>query len=94
MTDPHPSVSFPAQGPSQLVSNHGRCDEQWRRFVHELESLGAEAAERDFAIDEMLLARFLAGECTPEERDAVQQAIQKDPRIRECVEAVRAAIGL
>ena len=43
-------------------------------------------------VDELLIARYLAGECDEEERCAVDKASDASPRVRECLELAREAL--
>lgn len=64
---------------------HWESDPEWKRLVGDLR-LYREAQQQAFeAIDDALIARFVAGECTTDETERVQSAIREQPAVRELV---------
>jgi hypothetical protein len=80
-------------GADSVQPFHG--SEAWWKFVarpgRAAELKQSRQARRE--IDENLLACYLSGACTPEEREKVEEAMKKFPEIRETVQIVRETLG-
>ena len=61
----------------------------WSRLQAELRDFAEQEAATWGGVDECLLARYLAGECTDEERRQVEHAKHHHPAVRECLELVQ-----
>ena len=60
----------------------------WSRLKAELQEYRAWEEQAWCGLDEHLLARFLAGQCSAEERQQVEAASQKSESVRDCLELV------
>jgi len=60
-------------------------DIPWRRLVAELQDSQAEQRQPWGAVDDLLIARYLAGECDEQEHAAVERASRSFPELRECI---------
>ena len=60
-------------------------DNQWQKLVTELRGSQDEQQHRWGDVDDVLIARFLAGECDEDERAAVERATETFPEVRECI---------
>jgi Arc/MetJ family transcription regulator len=68
----------------------GRYSEAWWSFVAaDLEAHRAERQRTWGDIDDMLLVRYEAGECTKEEKERVEKAMREFPAVRESIEIGR-----
>ena len=61
----------------------------WSRLQAELRDFAEQEAATWGGVDECLLARYLAGECTDEEWRQVEHAKHHHPAVRECLELVQ-----
>ena len=68
-------------------------DKHWDTLVTELRGLQEDGQEAWGGVDDMLIARYLAGDCDPQERELVEQAAQSSPDVRECIDLARQALG-
>ena len=65
----------------------GRYSEAWWRFVaKDMAAYQAEQEELWGGIDEMTAVRYVAGECTQEEKARVEQAMRDHPELRKSIE--------
>ena len=60
----------------------------WPRLKVEVQEYRAWEEQAWCGLDEHLLARFLAGQCSAEERQQVEAAAQKSESVRDCLELV------
>jgi hypothetical protein len=68
----------------------GRYSKAWWRFVAaDIDATHADRKRTWGDIDEMLLVRYEAGECTKEEKARVEQAMRDFPAVRESIEIGR-----
>lgn len=65
----------------------------WPRLKAELREFQAWEEEAWCGVDEHLLARYLAGECTDEERQQVEQAAEKSEYVRDCLQLVEEVLA-
>ncbi len=65
----------------------------WPRLKAELQDFQAWEEEAWCGVDEHLLARYLAGECTDEERQHVEQAAEKSEYVRDCLQLVEEVLA-
>jgi len=69
-------------------------DDQWSRVVADLRA-HSEAQRRAWGdIDEALIARYITGEGTAEERNRVEEAAREFPGVRECVQSIQEILVL
>jgi hypothetical protein len=68
-------------------------DEQWQSLVTELQGYRDDQRREWGDLDELLIARYLAGECDEQERRTVEEASNASPRVRECLELAREALS-
>ena len=61
----------------------------WSRLQAELRDFAEQESTMWGGVDECLLARYLAGECTDDELQKVDQAAVDHPAVRECLELVQ-----
>ena len=85
MTDPLHQESIAARPKADA--------EQWQSLVTELQGYRDEQQREWGDIDELLIARYLAGECDEQERRAVEEASNSYPWVRECLELARKALS-
>lgn len=64
-------------------------DNQWQLLVTELQDCQDEQHQEWGDIDDVLLSRYLAGECNQQERERVEQAGQSFPGVRECIDMAK-----
>ena len=79
--DRHDTRGFPTQA----------ADSPWNRLLRDLGTRcdGRPTAE---TIDEIAVARYLAGQCSEGEREAIERAIEHCPELRTCIEVIREAL--
>jgi hypothetical protein len=76
-----------------VESSGQNADEQWSRIAADL-SAHREAQRRAWGeVDEAAIARFVTGEAPALEAARVEQAMRDYPRVRECVESIRAIMA-
>src|SRR5438093_1138350 len=68
-------------------------DERWARAAADLRSYREEQRRAWGDIDDSMLARYLIGASTEDERERVRQAIRDFPKVRECVEILKEVMG-
>ena len=74
-----------------MPTNRGP-DKQWDLLINELRDFQDDRQESLGGVDDMLIARYLAGECDDEERALVEDASQRFPEIRECIDLAHEAL--
>jgi hypothetical protein len=70
-----------------------KADEQWSRIAADLNEHRAAQRRAWGDVDEAAIARYVTGEGTEAERERLEQAMRDYPRVRECVESIRAIMG-
>lgn len=68
------------------------CDKPWHLLVTELRGCQDEQDQEWAGIDEVLISRYLAGECDEQEREFVEQAGRSFPNVRECIDLAKEAL--
>jgi len=68
-------------------------DVQWARISSELVSYRNQQRQVWGDLDDLTLARYLAGEATEAEAERVHRAMDEHPKVRECVAIVREVAG-
>ena len=68
-------------------------DNHWDSLVTELWGFQDGEQQALGGVDEMLIARYLAGDCDEQERKDVEQAARSSPEVRECIDLARQALG-
>jgi hypothetical protein len=68
-------------------------DRRWARAAADLKTYREAQRARWGDVDEEMVARFVVGSITTEERDRVVQAMHTNPLVREWVETVRDVLG-
>jgi hypothetical protein len=63
--------------------------EHWERLAAELRAYGQAQRQAWVDVDDMQLARYLTGACSPPERAAVEQALRDLPDVREVIDVLR-----
>jgi hypothetical protein len=63
--------------------------EQWERVAAELHAYRDAQRQAWGDLDDIQVARYLAGECSPQERAAMEQAMQSFPDVRELMDVLR-----
>ena len=77
-----------------MTNTDWESDAEWLQTVQELRDY-REAQLRAFeGVDDLLVARFVAGECSPEEVAAVNAAMTAQPAVRELVDVLREVAAL
>jgi hypothetical protein len=66
--------------------------EQWERLAAELRAYGQTQRQAWGDVDDMQLARYLTGACSPPERAAVEQALRDLPDVREVIDVLRGVL--
>jgi hypothetical protein len=66
--------------------------EPWERLAAELRAYGQAQRQAWGDIDDIQLAGYLAGACSPSERAAVEQAIRDLPDVREVIDLLRSIL--
>jgi hypothetical protein len=68
-------------------------DKHWDLLVTELEGVEPQKPESLGGVDFVLIARYLAGDCDPREREQVEEAARCSPEVSECIALARQALG-
>ena len=66
-------------------------DKTWDRLLSEIGGTQDEVESKG-SVDEILIARYLAGNCDDGERQQVEQAARSSPAVRECIDICREAL--
>jgi hypothetical protein len=66
--------------------------EDWERLAVELRAYGQAQRQAWGDLDDIQLARYLAGGCTPPERAAVEEAMRDLPDVREVIDLLRSVL--
>jgi hypothetical protein len=66
--------------------------EPWERLAAELRTYGHAQCQAWGDIDDIQLARYLAGACSPSERAVVEQAMRDLPDVREVIDLLRSIL--
>ena len=74
--------------PTEFTSKPEDRSPVWPRLKVEVQEYRAWEEQAWCGLDEHLLARFLAGQCSAEERQQVEAAAQKSESVRDCLELV------
>ena len=61
-------------------------------FAQELAVYIADQEHTWGGMDELILSRYISGTCSEEERRKVEEAAEKYPAVRECLDLVEGAI--
>jgi hypothetical protein len=69
-------------------------EREWERVARDLRSYRKEQRRRWGDLDEALLARYLTGGCTPDEKREVERARREFPRVNESLELVARVMQL
>jgi hypothetical protein len=77
--------------PAQSIRPHseGDSDAEWARIKSELVAYRDQRRQAWGNLDDITLARYLAGEATAAEAEQVRRAMDEHPKVRECVAIVR-----
>jgi hypothetical protein len=70
------------------MAGPGEAREQWERLAAELRAYQQAQRQAWGDLDDVQLARYLAGACSPPERAAVEQAMRDLPDVREVVDVL------
>lgn len=65
----------------------------WPRLKAELQEFHAWEAEAWRGVDEHLLAKYLAGQCSDDERRRVEQAAEESEYVRDCLQLVEEVLA-
>ncbi|NQU20457.1 MAG: HEAT repeat domain-containing protein [Candidatus Nealsonbacteria bacterium] len=68
-------------------------DRQWELLIGELEASSGEQEREWGDVDDVLIARYLAGQCDKREQVLIERARERFPAVRECIDLVLAIEG-
>jgi len=89
----HGHAELGTQQEKLLPSTGEPSEVVWSRLKGELQEFQAWEEEAWCGVDEHLLARYLAGECTDEERQHVDRAAEKSEYVRDCLQLVEEVLA-
>jgi hypothetical protein len=70
------------------MTSESDADRQWERVAADLRAHREAQHQAWGGVEDELLARYMAGLCSPEEKAQVEQAREQFPRVRECLDVV------
>jgi len=75
--------------PKDQARDDRSSDRHWNLLLTELQGSQSEQRASGGGVDEILIARYLAGECDQGERRQVEEAARSSPEVRECIDIAR-----
>jgi hypothetical protein len=83
----------PSDGPAS-DQDRGAADREWQRVAADLIAYRDAQKQLWGGLDDGLIARYLAGDCTPPERQRVEETMSSHPEVRACVDLVREVLAI
>ncbi len=87
--DANPLARRPKNMPEDKTRIDQAPDRHWSLLLTELQSSQCSQGESGDEVDEILIARYLAGKCSEDERQEVENAARSSPEVRECIDIAR-----
>lgn len=77
-----------------MTNNDWESDAEWLQTLQELRTYRNAQLQAFEGVDDLLVARFVAGECSAEEVATVQAAMAAQPAVQELVDVLREVLAL